>query len=49
LAATNNSQLIAPLPPMQSCGNYFNAPTTKEELEVVFDEIASRMFTRLAR
>jgi hypothetical protein len=35
------------LPPTESCGNYFNAPSP-EELEIVFDEIASRMFTRLA-
>ncbi|MEQ8672681.1 MAG: pilus assembly protein TadG-related protein [Aggregatilineales bacterium] len=35
------------LPPTESCGNYFNAPG-EEELQVVFDEIASRMFTRLA-
>ena len=31
-----------------SCGNYFNAPTP-EELEIVFDEIASRMFTRISQ
>jgi hypothetical protein len=30
-----------------SCGNYFNAPG-KSELEQVFEEIASRMFTRIA-
>lgn len=31
----------------ENCGNYFNAPGAAE-LQVVFDEIASRMFTRLA-
>lgn len=36
------------LTPGESCGNYFNAPTV-EELEIVFDEIASRMFTRIAQ
>lgn len=36
-----------PLAPTQNCGNYFSAPDQKE-LEQVFDEIASRMFTRLA-
>ena len=35
------------LPPTESCGNYFNAPD-EQELQIVFDEIASRMFTRLA-
>jgi len=36
------------LPPQQSCGNYFFAPDGNE-LQFVFDEIASRMFTRLSR
>lgn len=36
------------LTPGESCGNYFNAPTV-DELEIVFDEIASRMFTRIAQ
>lgn len=35
------------LTPTQSCGNYFNAPDAAE-LQIIFDEIASRMFTRLA-
>jgi hypothetical protein len=39
---------IAMLPPTESCGNYYNAPS-QEELERVFDDIASRMFLRLAR
>ncbi|MCB9456186.1 MAG: hypothetical protein H6671_09380 [Anaerolineaceae bacterium] len=42
------SDIINPLPPGQSCGNYYNAPSGRE-LEVVFDDIASRMFTQLAR
>lgn len=33
--------------PGESCGNYYNAPGLSE-LQRVFDEIASRMFTRLA-
>lgn len=32
----------------ENCGNYYNAPG-QSELDQVFDEIASRMFTRLAR
>lgn len=40
--------LVNPLPPGESCGNYFNAPDA-EELQNVFDTIASRMFTRLTR
>jgi hypothetical protein len=35
-----------PLGPRTSCGNYYNAPN-REQLELVFDDIASRMFTRL--
>ncbi len=42
------SDIINPRPAGESCGNYFNA-TTGLELQRVFDEIASRMFTRLAR
>ena len=34
-------------PPGENCGNYYNAPS-QAELDMVFDEIASRMFTRLA-
>ncbi|TVR21917.1 MAG: hypothetical protein EA396_07210 [Anaerolineaceae bacterium] len=33
--------------PGESCGNYYNAPGLSE-LQRVFDEIASRMFTRLS-
>lgn len=39
--------MIRPLPPTQDCGNYYNAPD-QARLRVVFDDIASRMFTRLA-
>jgi hypothetical protein len=42
------SVIINPLPEKQSCGNYYNAPSGRE-LEIVFDDIASRMFTQLAR
>ncbi len=38
----------APIAPTENCGNYFNAPD-QTELNVVFNEIASRMFTRIAR
>ncbi len=40
--------MYAPLPATVNCGNYFNAPQG-DELELVFDEIASRLFTRLSR
>jgi hypothetical protein len=40
--------LVNPLAAGESCGNYFNAPNA-EELQNVFDTIASRMFTRLTR
>lgn len=38
----------SPLRAQTSCGNYFFAPDGNE-LQLVFDEIASRMFTRLNR
>jgi hypothetical protein len=38
----------APLTPVTDCGNYFAAPDG-EKLEQVFNEIASRMFTRLSQ
>ncbi len=41
------ASMIDRLTPTANCGNYFNAPS-QAELEEVFDEIASRMFTRLA-
>lgn len=43
----SQADMIEPLGPTENCGNYFNAPG-QNELEIVFDEIASRMFTRLA-
>lgn len=45
---TDFEEMYKPLPATVSCGNYFNAPD-QDELELVFDEIASRMFTRLSR
>lgn len=42
-----NGQMVRPLPPRQDCGNYYNAPD-QGRLQLVFDDIASRMFTRLA-
>lgn len=38
---------LAPRRGGESCGNYYNAPGVAE-LQQVFDDIASRMFTRLA-
>jgi len=38
----------SPIAPGDDCGNYFNAPTGAE-LNAVFNEIASRMFTRLTQ
>jgi hypothetical protein len=38
----------APVEPMTPCGNYFVA-ATGQQLEAVFDQIASRMFTRLSQ
>jgi hypothetical protein len=46
--APANSNSVEPLTAGQSCGNYYNAPSP-DELEAVFNDIASRMFTRLAR
>ncbi len=37
-----------PKPPQESCGNYFWA-ATGQQLEEVFNQIASRMFTRLSQ
>ncbi len=42
------ADIVQPLPAGQSCGNYYNAATGLE-LERVFDDIASRMFTRLTQ
>jgi hypothetical protein len=46
--AAGFNNLIRPKPAGTSCGNYYNAPTTAE-LGRVFDDIASRMFTRLTQ
>ena len=43
----NVSSMISRLPPRENCGNYFNSPS-QAELQSVYDEIASRMCTRLA-
>jgi hypothetical protein len=48
LGADPASNSIEPMTPGADCGNYYNAPSPAE-LEQVFDDIASRMFTRLAR
>jgi hypothetical protein len=48
MGAASQFDLVMPLQAGLSCGNYFNAPD-EEELNSVFDEIASRMFTRLTR
>lgn len=42
-----NGTMVRPLPPRQDCGNYYNAPD-QTRLTIVFNDIASRMFTRLA-
>lgn len=47
-SATDYQQLVQPVRAGLSCGNYFNAPD-EAQLDDVFDEIASRMFTRLTR
>ncbi len=39
---------LNPLPPKTSCGNYYNAPGGPE-LTKVFEDIASRMFTRITK
>lgn len=42
------ARMYGQLRPTASCGNYYNAPDYNQ-LQFVFDDIASRMFTRLAR
>lgn len=39
--------MVRPLAPRTDCGNYYNAPD-EARLTIVFNDIASRMFTRLA-
>jgi hypothetical protein len=46
LSNTEIADMYGPLDPRDSCGNYFNAPNA-DELEFVFDSIASKLFTRL--
>lgn len=41
------ANMVSQTRPSGSCGNYFNAPSAVE-LERIFDEIASRMFTRIS-
>lgn len=48
LDAANPGNTYQPLPPTEDCGNYFSA-AGGAELEQVFNEIASRMFTRLSQ
>ena len=38
--------MYEPVAPTKDCGNYFNAPNA-DQLEFVFDSIASKLFTRL--
>jgi hypothetical protein len=45
---TNIALMYEMLGPQVSCGNYFSAPDP-QELGLVFDQIASRMFTRIAQ
>jgi hypothetical protein len=47
-AAFGRGFALDPLPPRQACGNYYVA-ATQQELEAVFNQIASRMFTRLSQ
>lgn len=48
LSAAEIRVMYGMLRPQLSCGNYYFAPDGNE-LQFVFDDIASRMFTRLAR
>jgi hypothetical protein len=48
LTAGSFNNLVRPKQTRVSCGNYYNAPSTAE-LGRVFDDIASRMFTRLTQ
>lgn len=42
-----SGRMVLPLPPTEDCGNYYNAPD-QARLQLVFNDIATRMFTRLA-
>jgi hypothetical protein len=48
MSQTEVDKQWAALAPNRSCGNYYYAPDGNE-LQFVFDDIASRMFTRLSR
>lgn len=45
---TDRGDVYMPLAPKASCGNYFAAPRG-DQLQEVFNQIASRMFTRLSQ
>ena len=45
---TDLDAMYGHLKPQTSCGNYYYAPDYNQ-LQIVFDDIASRMFTRLSR
>jgi hypothetical protein len=47
-AIWGRGSFLEPLAPRQPCGNYYVA-ATQQELEEVFNQIASRMFTRLSQ
>jgi hypothetical protein len=44
----NRGKVYSPLPPQVPCGNYYVAADA-QQLEAVFDQIASRVFTRLSQ
>jgi hypothetical protein len=47
-AGASLNDLVNPKPAQQSCGNYYYAPGGPQ-LNKVFDDIASRMFTRISK
>jgi len=48
MSAEEQWRMYGMLPPQQACGNYYYAPDANG-LQAVFNDIASRMFTRLSR
>jgi len=48
MSADEQWRMYGMLPPQQACGNYYYAPDANG-LQAVFNDIASRMFTRLSR
>ncbi len=48
LSPTEEDRMYGHLAPQTNCGNYYYAPDYNQ-LQFVFDDIASRMFTRLSR